>query len=172
MTATKCWIRGTDDKATAVKPETLKDLVSQNFLIYYHKCKLSYNKVEAFSGTNCLLILDKSSVDGLEKFLFLGEGGCIGLVFAVFCSKFSTLVEHAQAGKLKTLVLWSIDLLCVYSQKEGEPLRTLAEHAMSKLNTLVKISHSKCEIQLYKVITTNKSFEKHFPNIWKRRSKS
>ena len=43
----------------------------------------------------------------------------------------------------------------------------LANLAISKLNTLVKASHGKCEIQLCKVMTVNKSCEKHFPKFWK-----
>ena len=135
LTVTKCRINGTNDKVTAVKPQTLKDLVAKNILIHFHKCKLSYDQAEAFAGTDCSLILDKSSIGGLGKFLFLGEGGCVCLAFIDCCSKFSILLEHTKAGKLKALVLLSIDLLCVYPQKEGEPLGVLTNLAISELNT-------------------------------------
>ena len=44
LSVTKCRINGTDDKVTAVKPQTLKDLVAKNILIHFQNSSSATTK--------------------------------------------------------------------------------------------------------------------------------
>eukprot|EP00339_Tiarina_fusa_P008992 CAMPEP_0117010648 /NCGR_PEP_ID=MMETSP0472-20121206/9335_1 /TAXON_ID=693140 ORGANISM="Tiarina fusus, Strain LIS" /NCGR_SAMPLE_ID=MMETSP0472 /ASSEMBLY_ACC=CAM_ASM_000603 /LENGTH=806 /DNA_ID=CAMNT_0004713241 /DNA_START=78 /DNA_END=2495 /DNA_ORIENTATION=- len=165
---TKCQINGTYDRFSMVDTAILKDLVSKGILLHFHKCDLTYHQVLSFAGMDCALILDNSSINGLENALLSDANSRLSLAFKGVCPKFGTLVEHINAGKLKALMFKDIDLLDIYKQEDGDASpRDAADRALGELETLIQAARRfKCDLVVSDVVTLQESCKPHCPDVW------